>query len=138
MTPVPEASIFTRIINREIPSHIVYEDGACIVILDKFPGISGQSLVIPKQQSAYIFDLEDNIYEHILMVSKKIARALDTVFMTERTCLVIEGFEVPHVHIKLYPMLSTTPNLSHILASTAEASDAELQLQEEKIKTVLQ
>ncbi len=138
MTPVPEASIFTRIINREIPAHIVYEDDACIVILDKFPGIRGQSLVIPKQQATYIFDLDDSSYEHILMVSKKIAQALDTAFMTERTCLVIEGFEVPHVHIKLYPMLSTTPNLSHILVTTSEASDTELQLLVEKIKSVLQ
>lgn len=133
-----QSSIFTKIINREIPAHIVYEDTNCIVILDKFPGISGQSLIIPKQQVAYVFDLENDMYQHILMVAKRIARALDTVIGTERTCLVIEGFEVPHVHIKLYPMLNTNPNLSHILASTTEADDQDLAQIAKKIQAVLQ
>jgi histidine triad (HIT) family protein len=136
MTTEP-SSIFTKIINREIPAHIVYEDDVCIVILDKFPGINGQSLVIPKLQVSYIFDLDDTIYQHVLIVAKKIAVALDAVFNTERTCLVIEGFEVPHVHIKLYPMQSHTPSLSHILVSTAEASNEDLERIAKKVTVVV-
>ncbi len=116
-------SIFTRIINREIPAHVIYEDEYCICILDKFPGIHGQSVVIPKQQVSYAFNLDDETYLHLFTVAKKIAQASDRAFSTERTCLVVEGFEVPHVHIKIYPMPKTDHNLSRALTSSTEASD---------------
>ncbi len=121
-----EPSIFTRIINREIPAHIIYEDPVCICILDKFPGITGQSLVIPKLPTSYVFDLDDSTYQHIFMVAKKVAKASDQVFDTERTCLVVEGFEVPHVHIKIYPMPKDNHQLGLALTTTTEADDAQL------------
>lgn len=99
-----EDSIFTKIIRKEIPGAFVYEDDVCIGIIDKFPETEGKTLIIPKKQVDYIFDLDDETYQHLFDVAKKISKALDKTFKTERTCLLVEGFEVPHVHIKLYPV----------------------------------
>ena len=126
MTTPDNPSIFTRIIGREIPGHILYEDTGCIVILDKFPAVPGQTLIIPKQQIDYVFDVDDSSYNHLFLIAKQIARALDKAFVTERTCLVVEGFDVPHVHIKLYPVTTVTLPLGAIMPHGHEASDAEL------------
>jgi len=120
------ASIFTKIINREIPGHFIYEDEHCVAILDKFPAVKGQTLVIPKKEVDYAFDLDDDTYLHLFKTAKKIARALDAALAAERTCLVVEGFEVPHVHIKIYPMVDTSTALGDILPAGSEASDEEL------------
>jgi len=120
------ASIFTKIINREIPGHFIYEDEHSVAILDKFPSIKGQTLVIPKKEVDYAFDLDDDTYVHLFKTAKKIAKALDTALAAERTCLVVEGFEVPHVHIKIYPMQDTKRALGDILPSGEEASDEDL------------
>ena len=97
-------SIFTKIINREIPAAFVYEDDVCVAIIDKFPETVGKTLIIPKKQVDYIFDLDDETYQHLFEIAKKVSKALDKTFKTERTCLLVEGFEIPHVHIKLYPV----------------------------------
>ncbi len=130
-------TIFTKIINREIPAQIVYEDDVCIVLMDKFPAVEGQTLVIPKLEVDYIFDLPTDIYSHILDVAKKIALASDTAFSAQRSCLVVEGFEVPHVHIKIYPMQSTDKSVGLVMTQQAESTDEELDEQAEKIKSVL-
>lgn len=122
------SSIFTKIINREVPAQFLYEDELCVVILDKYPSVQGQSLVIPKTAVAYAFDLPNEIYHHIFDVAKKVAHASDRAFSTERTCLVIEGFEVPHVHLKLYPMPAGSTELASSLTAGAEATDAELEI----------
>jgi histidine triad (HIT) family protein len=98
--------IFEKIIKREIPAHFIYEDALCIGILDKFPVYEGQSLIIPKKRTDYIFDIDDDMYHHLFGVAKKIAPVLDSVFHTVRTCLLVEGLEIAHVHIKLYPIPS--------------------------------
>lgn len=105
-------SIFTKIIKREIPTEIIYEDEHTIVIPDKFPSMQGQVLVISKRQVPYIFDLPDDEYLALMNTTKRIARALDTAFHTVRTSIIVEGFEVPHVHVRLYPCLSETLTLS--------------------------
>lgn len=120
------ASIFTKIIAREIPAHVIYEDDICIAILDIFPSVKGQSLVIPKEETDYIFTLDASLYEHIFAVARKIARASDKALGTERTCLVVEGFEVPHVHIKLYPMEKGATDLKNALIPGTEATVEEL------------
>jgi histidine triad (HIT) family protein len=116
-------SIFTKIINHEIPGHFVYEDDHCIAILDKFPAVVGQSLVIPKKQIDYAFDLDDDTYMHLFQVAKKIGKASDKAFNAERTCLVVEGFDVPHVHIKIFPMQDTKRALGEIMPSGVEETD---------------
>lgn len=119
-------SLFTKIIKREIPAHFVYEDEHCVAILDKFPAVKGQSLVIPKKEVDYAFDLDDDTYLHLFKTAKLIARASDKAFAAVRTCLVVEGFEVPHVHIKIFPMQDTATALGNILPHGSEASEEEL------------
>lgn len=127
-------TIFSKIIAREIPSQFIYEDKICIVIMDKFPSVRGQALVIPKLEIDYLFDLSEEIYDHIFNVAKRVAKAMDIAFDTERTCLVVEGFEVPHVHIKLFPITETTKTLTSIMSHQAEKPDEELKIDAEKIK----
>ncbi len=117
-----EPSIFTRIINREIPAEIIYEDEYCIVLPDKFPSQAGQIVVVPKVQIAYIADLDEPTYQHTMAIVKRCMTALDKALGTIRTCIVIEGFETPHVHIRLYPCHTE----EIILGNRTEASDADL------------
>lgn len=131
-------SIFTKIINREVPGHFIYEDEFCVAILDKFPAVKGQSLVIPKKDIDYAFDLDDDSYIHLFKVAKKIAKASDTALNAVRTCLAVEGFEVPHVHIKIYPMQDTDKALGAIMADGKEASDDELSATATQIRAALQ
>lgn len=131
-------SIFSKIIAREIPAVFLYEDDVCVVIMDKFPTVAGQSLVIPKQEIDYAFDLEDETYQHLFAVAKKIALASDKALNTARTCLAIEGFEVPHAHVKLYPLDSTAHDLGKYLSGGEMAEDEELQKVADKIKAVLE
>lgn len=119
-------SIFTKIINREIHGHFIHEDDFCIVILDKFPAVKGQSLVIPKKDIDYAFDLDDDSYMHLFKIAKKIAKASDRALGAVRTCLVVEGFDIPHVHIKIYPMQDTQQALGAIMPKGVEASDEQL------------
>lgn len=119
-------SIFTKIINREIPAHFIYEDAHCVVILDRYPAVKGQTVVIPKKQIDYAFDLDDDTYIHLFKTAKMIAKASDRALNAERTCLVVEGFDVPHVHIKIYPMQDTKRALGAIMPEGIEADDAEL------------
>lgn len=121
-------SIFTKIINREIPGHFIYEDEFCVAILDKFPAVKGQSLVIPKKDIDYAFDLDDDSYIHLFKIAKRIAKASDKALNAVRTCLVVEGFDVPHVHIKIYPMQNTEEALGAIMPKGKEASDEELSI----------
>lgn len=120
------SSIFTKIINREIPGHFIYEDEFCVAILDKFPAVKGQSLVIPKKDIDYAFDLDDDSYIHLFKIAKTIAKASDKALNAVRTCLVVEGFDVPHVHIKIYPMQDTEKALGAIMPHGQEASDEDL------------
>ena len=101
-----EDSIFTKIIKREIPAHIIYEDDFALVIPDIFPTMQGQLVVVTKRQAPYVFDLEKDEYDGLMRATQKVAKALDTAFGTVRTCMVLEGFEVPHVHVRLYPCVT--------------------------------
>ncbi len=120
------STIFTKIIAREIPGHFVYEDEQCVVIMDKYPAVAGQSMVILRRETPYLFDLTDQEYQHLFVVAKRVAKASDQVFEVERSCLVVEGFEVPHVHIKIYPMPSTTTNLGNVMCERVPAHDEDL------------
>lgn len=103
-----EPSIFTRIINGEIPCHKVYEDDKVIAFLTINPVADGHTLVIPKKQVNQIWDLETDDYEYLWSVAQKIALHLRTVMGVQRVGVVIKGFEVPHVHIHLIPVSSHT------------------------------
>lgn len=127
------STLFTKIINREIPAQFVYEDDTCVVIMDKFPVVQGQVLIIPKVEVDYFFNLDEETSNHLLAVMKRITKALDATYHTLRTCVVIEGFEVPHAHIKLYPLTTVGFNMH----GGIEADDASLQEEALKIKKLL-
>ncbi len=128
--------IFCKIINEEIPSIKIYEDEYCIVILDKFPITKGQTIVIGKKHADYIFDLDDELYKHIFLVSKKIAKAIDAALKTQRTWILVQGMEVAHNHIKLLPIYKNIfVNLNE--GHGKEASNEELNEIAQKIKSQL-
>jgi histidine triad (HIT) family protein len=131
------STIFTKIINQEIPGQFVYEDEICVALMDKFPAVIGQVLVIPKKEVDYAFDLDEETYSHIFRVAKKIVNAMDSVYSTTRTCLVVEGFEVPHVHIKLYPMTKHDTSLAKAIDNSREETNDNLQCEADKIKSML-
>ncbi|MEJ6748428.1 MAG: HIT family protein [Flavobacteriales bacterium] len=98
------SSIFTKIVNNEIPSFKVYEDDSFLAFLDAFPLAFGHVLVIPKNDTDYIFDLESEEYLSLWSLSKKIAKAMDKVIICERIGVAVIGLEVPHAHIHLVPI----------------------------------
>jgi histidine triad (HIT) family protein len=126
-------SIFTKIIRREIPAEIIYEDKHTLVIPDKFPSMPGQLLVISKRQVPYIFDLSEEEYQALMATTKNVAKALDAALPFERTCVVIEGFEVPHVHVRLYP--ANAPGL--VLEPRQEANETELKTLADTVRAKL-
>ncbi len=97
------ATIFTRIINGEIPCYKIAEDENYFAFLDINPLTKGHTLVVPKKEIDYIFDVEDDILEGIILFSKKIARAIDKAMPYKRVGISVIGLEVPHAHIHLIP-----------------------------------
>lgn len=100
------ASIFTRIINRDIPAYIMAEDDKHMAILDINPLTFGHVLVFPKQEIDYLFDLEDSVYLQLMTFSKNIASKLKQTVPCKRIGVSVIGLEVPHVHVHLIPMNS--------------------------------
>lgn len=100
------ASIFTRIINREIPGHIVAEDDQFIAFLDIVPLVMGHTLVVPKKEIDYIFDLDDDTLGGLHVFAKKVAHAVKKAVPCKRIGVAVIGLEVPHVHVHLVPMNS--------------------------------
>ncbi|WKK85473.2 HIT family protein [Marivirga arenosa] len=100
------ATIFTKIINREIPGHIVAEDDNYIAFLDINPLVMGHVLVVPKQETDYIFDLDDDVLAGLHVFSKKVAKAIEKSVKCIRIGVAVIGLEVPHVHVHLVPLNS--------------------------------
>jgi histidine triad (HIT) family protein len=100
------ASIFTKIINREIPGHIVAENDNYIAFLDINPLVEGHVLVVPKQETDYIFDLKDDVLSGLHLFAKKVAKAIEKSVECKRIGVAVIGLEVPHVHIHLVPLNS--------------------------------
>jgi histidine triad (HIT) family protein len=98
------ASIFTKIIEREIPAHIVAEDDNFLAFLDINPLTEGHTLVIPKKEVDYIFDLDNDTLAGLHLFAKKVAAGIEEVIECERIGVTVMGLEVPHAHIHLIPM----------------------------------
>ena len=98
------ASIFTKIINREIPAEILAEDENYIAFLDIMPLVKGHVLVVPKQEVDYIFNLEDDVLAGLHVFAKKVAKAIDNTIKCTRVGVAVIGLEVPHVHVHLVPL----------------------------------
>lgn len=98
------ASIFTKIVNNEIPAYKVAEDENYFAFLDIFPVSLGHTLVIPKKEVDYIFDLDEKLYLGLQLFAKKVALGLKKAIPCEKVGVLVLGLEVPHAHIHLVPM----------------------------------
>ncbi len=98
------STIFTKIINREIPAYIIAEDERFIAFLDAFPLVKGHTLVVPKQELDYIFDIEDDLLANLHIFAKQIAIAMKKAIPCTRIGMTVIGLEVPHTHIHLIPI----------------------------------
>ena len=97
------ASIFTKIVQGEIPCYKVAETEDCIAFLDILPLVKGHVLVVPKREVDYYFDLDDELFEKVNHLAKKVARAIKKVVPCERIGVSVIGLEVPHAHVHLIP-----------------------------------
>ncbi|ABG58901.1 HIT family protein [Cytophaga hutchinsonii] len=97
-------SIFTKIINKEIPAFIIAETETLIAFLDVFPLAKGHVLVVPKKEIDYIFSVEDTLLAEMTLFSKKIALAIEKAIPCKRVGVAVIGLEVPHAHIHLIPL----------------------------------
>ena len=100
------SSIFTKIINGEISCHKIAEDDNYLAFLDVFPLAIGHTLVIPKKEIDYIFDIDDQLFTGLHLFSKKIAKAVEMAIPCKRVGVSVIGLEVPHAHIHLIPLNS--------------------------------
>ncbi len=97
-------TIFSKIAKGEIPSFKVAENDLCFAFLDIHPLAEGHTLVIPKQQTDYIFDIGDDLYQGLFLFAKKVAIALEKAVPCQRIGIAVVGLEVPHAHIHLVPL----------------------------------
>lgn len=121
------ASIFTKIINGEIPSYKIAENDRYIAILDAFPLVEGHVLVIPKKEVDKIFDLDKETYLGLMDFSYEIAQAIEKAIPCLRVGVAVVGLEVPHVHVHLVP-LNSMQNINF--------SNPKLQLSAEKMNEI--
>ena len=97
-------SIFTKIVNGEIPCYKIAEDENFLAFLDVNPNTKGHTLCIPKQEINRIFDMEEDLYLGLMAFSRKVAKALEKTIDCKRIGVAVVGLEVPHVHVHLIPL----------------------------------
>lgn len=98
------SSIFTKIINGEIPSYKISETDDFFVFLDINPNAKGHTLVVPKKEVNKLFDLEEDLYNSLMNYSRKVAKAIEKAVPCKRVGMAVIGLEVPHVHVHLIPL----------------------------------
>ncbi|MFN7676436.1 HIT family protein [Flavobacterium sp.] len=99
------SSIFTKIVNGEIPCYKIAEDENYLAFLDVNPNAKGHTLCIPKQEINKIFDMEEELYLGLMKFSRKVAKALEKTIPCKRIGVAVVGLEVPHAHVHLIPLL---------------------------------
>lgn len=102
-----EESIFTKIVKGEIPAHKIYEDERVLAFLDIHPLSAGHTLVIPKRQIEFVWDLDDEDYQAVMAAAKAIARRMRDVLGVKYVGVKVIGVDVPHAHVQLVPFNST-------------------------------
>ena len=98
------ATLFSKIVNGDIPSYNIAEDENYYAFLDINPLAKGHTLVIPKKEIDYIFDIDDNLLGGLMVFAKKVAKAMDKTIPCERVGIAVLGLEVPHAHVHLIPI----------------------------------
>lgn len=98
------SSIFTKIIQGEIPSYKIDEDDQHLAFLDAMPLVKGHTLIIPKVETDFIFDLESEAYKNLWGFAQKVAKKMQRTYPEKRIAVAVVGLEVPHAHIHLIPI----------------------------------
>ena len=119
-----EPSIFTKIINGDIPCHKVYEDEKTFAFLDIMPDEEGHTLIVPKAQVDKIYDLDDDTYTHLWLTAKKIARHYEEV-LGRRIVFHVVGVDVPHAHIHVVPYNPTNHPKHELHVAEKKKADSE-------------
>lgn len=127
-------SIFTRIVNREIPAHILREDDDFLAFLDVRPIRAGHSLVVPKREIDDVFDLPDPLLSGLLVFARPVANAIRDTTGAQRVGMAVMGIEVPHAHVHLVP-IDDIGDLDFRKAQAAD--DADLAAMAERIRSAL-
>lgn len=129
-----EPSIFTKIINGEVPSYKVYEDETSLAFLDIHPIQPGQVLVVPKKQVRFVWELEGDEYTAFMLTVQKVARRLEEVYTDKaRIGLHVEGLDVDHAHAKVFPF-DTHEEFIHHPDQSAPVDHGALSMLAEKLK----
>ena len=114
-----EESIFTKIIKGEIPCHKIYEDDKTFAFLDIHPKVAGHTLVIPKKQVEFVWDLDEETYQAVMSTAKKVALRIREVIGKTYVGELVAGEQVPHAHVHLYPF-DTIEESRNVPDQTAE------------------
>jgi diadenosine tetraphosphate (Ap4A) HIT family hydrolase len=128
------ASIFTMIINGDIPGHFIYRDDACVAFLSIEPLTKGHTLIVPIEEVDHWIDLDPDLAAHLMQVAQKVGQAIDAVYSPRRVGLMIVGDEVPHVHIHVAP-IDSARDLD--FANAASATSEELAVVADRLRNVL-
>jgi histidine triad (HIT) family protein len=128
-------SIFTKIINGEIPCHKIAENDQYLAFLDVMPLVNGHVLVVPKLEIDYIFDLDDELLSGLILFAKSLAPAIKLATNCKRLGVTVIGLEVPHAHVHLLPM--NTVNDTNFTQAKLKPTQEELAEMAEKIKNFL-
>ncbi len=115
-------SIFTKIVNKEIPCYKVAETNEFLAFLDVNPNVKGHTLCIPKKEVDKLFDLDENTYNGLMSFSRKVAMAIEKTVSCERVGMSIIGLEVPHAHVHLIP-LNTLDDARFIRKETLDTNE---------------
>lgn len=131
-----EDSVFTKIMRGDIPGEIIYQDDQCVVMMTIEPFSPGHCLVVPRQQVNHLWDADNELYQHLMMVAKDIAQAMRRAYNYPRIGQMVEGFGVPHAHIHLFGL---TDGLEKVIVtcSHAQATAEELKTEADKIRSAL-
>ena len=124
-------TIFTKIINGEIPCYKIAEDDNYLAFLDINPLATGHTLVIPKKEIDYIFNINDDLLSGLIVFSKKVAHAVESAIPCKRIGVAVIGLEVPHAHVHLVPL--NTVNDINFTRTKLNPSKEQLQQTAEKI-----
>ena len=129
------ATVFTRIIEGELPARFVWKDERCVAFLSVNPIRAGHTLVVPREETDHWLDLDEDLTAHLMGVSRNIGRAIERAYGPEKVGLMLAGLEVPHVHIHLLPI----DGLEDLSFENAEQNPdpAELDEAAEKIRAEL-
>ena len=128
-----EDSIFTKIVKGEIPSHKIYEDEHTLAFLDIHPSVEGHTLVIPKKQVEFVWDLDSETYQAVMMAAREVAVQLRTVLGVPYVGVKVVGVDVPHAHVQLVPF-TNSEEFQKVADMTLEPDHATLAALAEKLR----